>query len=159
MEEVLPPQTQEGAGFEPTRVRQFTVFMENRVGRLQQLVRSYEEAAVSGVEFVSPGAIWDGHEPCGADGQYTNSVKPYLNFPNPVNGGSFHPNGAGQQTLAALTACYLDANRQPPDPFVPGQPPAHTIPDRMVTPAQLHMVPAPGLSSVPGSGEIPFCRG
>ena len=121
--------------------------------------RSYEEAAVSGVEFVSPGAIWDGHEPCGADGQYTNSVKPYLNFPNPVNGGSFHPNGAGQQTLAALTACYLDANRQPPDPFVPGQPPAHTIPDRMVTPAQLHMVPAPGLSSVPGSGEIPFCRG
>ncbi|HEV8604588.1 MAG TPA: hypothetical protein VGQ99_04440 [Tepidisphaeraceae bacterium] len=44
MEEVLPPQTQEGAGFEPTRVRQFTVFMENRVGRLQTLVRSYEEA-------------------------------------------------------------------------------------------------------------------
>lgn len=43
MEEVLPPQTQEGAGFESTRVRQFTVFMENRVGRLQTLVRSYEE--------------------------------------------------------------------------------------------------------------------
>src|SRR2546421_13049664 len=43
MEEVLPPQTQEGAGFESTRVRQFTVFMENRVGRLQSLVRSYEE--------------------------------------------------------------------------------------------------------------------
>jgi len=112
-------------------------------------------------------ALWPQHEPDarpagtwrGADGQYTNSVKPYLNFPNPVNGGSFHPNAAGQQTLAALTACYLDANRQPPDPFVPGQPPAHTIPDRMVTPAQLHMVPAPGLSSVPGSGEIPFCRG
>ena len=45
MEEVLPPQTQEGAGFEPTRVRQFTVFMENRVGRLQTLVRSYEETS------------------------------------------------------------------------------------------------------------------
>src|SRR4030095_13668385 len=44
MEEVLPPQTENGAGFEPTRVRQFTVFMENRVGRLQTLVRSYEEA-------------------------------------------------------------------------------------------------------------------
>jgi len=44
MEEVLPPQTQEGAGFEPTRVRQFTVFMENRVGRLQTLVRSHEES-------------------------------------------------------------------------------------------------------------------
>ena len=121
--------------------------------------RSYEEAAVSGVEFVSPDAIWTGHEPCGASGQYTNSVKPYLNFPNPVNGGSFHPNAAGQQTLAALMACYLDANRQPPDPFVPGQPPIHTIPDRLVTPAQLHMVPAPGLTSVPGSGEIPLCHG
>src|SRR5688572_1265015 len=43
MEEVLPPQTESGAGFEPTRVRQFTVFMENRVGRLQGLVRTYEE--------------------------------------------------------------------------------------------------------------------
>jgi len=121
--------------------------------------RTYEEAVVSGVEFVSPDAIWAGHEPCGAGGQYTNSVKPYLNFPNPVNGGSFHPNAAGQQTLAALTACYLNANRQPPDPFVPGAPGVHTIPDRLVTPAQLQMVPAPGLSSVPGSGEFPLCRG
>jgi len=121
--------------------------------------RSYEEAVVSGVEFVSPDAIWAAHEPCGASGQYTNSVKPYLNFPNPVNGGSFHPNAAGQQTLAALTACYLDANRQPPDPFVPGQPPIHTIPDRLVTPAELHMVPAPGVTSVPGSGQIPSCHG
>ncbi|HTW95303.1 MAG TPA: hypothetical protein VMD30_10940 [Tepidisphaeraceae bacterium] len=43
MEEVLPPQTQEGAGFEPTTVRQFTVFLENRVGRLQSLVRALEE--------------------------------------------------------------------------------------------------------------------
>jgi hypothetical protein len=31
MEEVLPPQTQEGAGFERTRVPQFTIFLENRV--------------------------------------------------------------------------------------------------------------------------------
>jgi hypothetical protein len=45
MEEVLPPQTQEGAGFEPTRVRQFTVFLENRVGRLQTLVRALEQGA------------------------------------------------------------------------------------------------------------------
>lgn len=44
MEEVLPPQTEDAAGFEPTRVRQITVFMENRVGRLQTLVRAYEEA-------------------------------------------------------------------------------------------------------------------
>jgi hypothetical protein len=43
MEEVLPPQTQHGAGFEPTRVRQFTVFVENRVGRLQNLVWAYEQ--------------------------------------------------------------------------------------------------------------------
>ena len=43
MEEVLPPQTQHGAGFEPTRIRQFTVFLENKVGRLQQLVRAFEE--------------------------------------------------------------------------------------------------------------------
>ncbi len=42
MEETLPPQTEDGAGFEPTHVRQFTVFLENRVGRLQTLVRAYE---------------------------------------------------------------------------------------------------------------------
>jgi hypothetical protein len=42
MEEVLPPQTMEGAGFEPARVRQFTVFLENKVGRLQNLVRALE---------------------------------------------------------------------------------------------------------------------
>ena len=45
MEEVLPPQTESGAGFEPTRVRQFTVFLENRVGRLGTLVRALEETA------------------------------------------------------------------------------------------------------------------
>jgi hypothetical protein len=45
MEEVLPPQTETGAGFEPTRVRQFTVFLENRVGRLGTLVRALEESA------------------------------------------------------------------------------------------------------------------
>src|SRR3954464_7120507 len=43
MEEVLPPETQRGAGFEPTRVRQFTIFLENRVGRLTLLVRALEE--------------------------------------------------------------------------------------------------------------------
>jgi hypothetical protein len=45
MEEVLPPQTETGAGFEPTRVRQFTVFLENRVGRLGTLVRALEESS------------------------------------------------------------------------------------------------------------------
>lgn len=43
MEEVLPPQTAEGAGFEPVRVRQFTVFLENKVGRLQMLLRTLEQ--------------------------------------------------------------------------------------------------------------------
>ena len=45
MEETLPPQTQEGAGYESTRVRQFTVFLPNKVGRLQMLVRVLEEGA------------------------------------------------------------------------------------------------------------------
>ena len=45
MEEVLPPQTEHGAGFEPPRVRQFTIFLENRVGRLQSLVRVLEQGA------------------------------------------------------------------------------------------------------------------
>ena len=44
MEKVLPPQTERGAGFEPARVRQFTIFLENRVGRLQALVRALEQA-------------------------------------------------------------------------------------------------------------------
>ena len=44
MEEILPPLTQEGAGFERTRVRQFTIFLDNRVGRLGTLVRALEEA-------------------------------------------------------------------------------------------------------------------
>jgi hypothetical protein len=45
MEGVLPPLTQHGAGFEPPRVRQFTIFLENRVGRLQSLVRTLEESS------------------------------------------------------------------------------------------------------------------
>lgn len=120
--------------------------------------RVYEEAADTGIEFVSPVAIWGNHEPCGSSGQYTNSVKPYLNFPNPINGGSFHPNAAGQQTLAALVACYLDVYSKPPDPFVAGASHAITIPpSQLVSPSQLRMVSSPGLDSVPGSGRIPGC--
>jgi hypothetical protein len=119
--------------------------------------RTYEAAAISGVEFVSPVAIWDGHEPCGPSGQYTNSVKPYLNFPNPLNGGSFHPNAGGQRTIAALLGCYLDANPRPPNPFAPGAQHIHALPPRLVTPSQLGMVPPPGLDSVPGAGTVPHC--
>jgi hypothetical protein len=43
MEEVVSPETESGSGFEPTTVRQFTVFLENRVGRLTLLVRALEE--------------------------------------------------------------------------------------------------------------------
>lgn len=45
MSDILPPSTADGIGFEPTRLRQFTVFLDNRVGRLQTLVRCFEEAA------------------------------------------------------------------------------------------------------------------
>ncbi len=44
MEEVLPPQTEHGAGFERARLPQFTVFLENRVGRLTALLRALEES-------------------------------------------------------------------------------------------------------------------
>lgn len=42
MQDILPPETAEGSGYELTRVRQFTIFLENKVGRLQSLVRSLE---------------------------------------------------------------------------------------------------------------------
>lgn len=42
MEDVVPPQVEEGAGFERTRLPQFTIFLENRVGRLSTLVRTIE---------------------------------------------------------------------------------------------------------------------
>jgi len=44
MEEVVNPATESGSSFEPMTVRQFTVFLENRVGRLTLLVRALEEA-------------------------------------------------------------------------------------------------------------------
>ncbi len=43
MEDVLLPETEFGSGFEPTRVRQFTVFLENKVGRLQMMLRALEQ--------------------------------------------------------------------------------------------------------------------
>jgi hypothetical protein len=47
MEELVnPPQTAGGAGFESPRVRQFIIFLENRVGRLQQLLSIFETAEI-----------------------------------------------------------------------------------------------------------------
>src|SRR4051812_20293261 len=43
MEEAVHPGTDSGSGYEPVTVRQFTVFLENRVGRLSALVRALEE--------------------------------------------------------------------------------------------------------------------
>jgi hypothetical protein len=43
MSDLLPPAIESGSGFELTSIRQFTVFMENKVGRLQQLVRAHEQ--------------------------------------------------------------------------------------------------------------------
>ncbi len=43
MEQVLPPETANASGFESPRVRQFTIFLENKVGRLQMLIRSLEQ--------------------------------------------------------------------------------------------------------------------
>jgi hypothetical protein len=39
MEEAVHPGTDSGSGYEPVTVRQFTVFLENRVGRLTALAR------------------------------------------------------------------------------------------------------------------------
>jgi hypothetical protein len=51
MEEVLPPQTHSGAGFELTRLRQFTVFLENHVGRLRMLLAAIEDTESGMVAF------------------------------------------------------------------------------------------------------------
>jgi hypothetical protein len=67
-----------------------------------------EQALAAGLEYVSPVEAWDGHEPCGPDGQLTNAI-------NPLSpGGSFHPSEAGQHVLADLVATYLDETPAPP---------------------------------------------
>lgn len=67
--------------------------------RFNELVR--ERAVAAGLEYVSPVAIWEGHEPCGDAGQFTNAVKPL------GGDGSFHPSRSGQEALAELISCYL----------------------------------------------------
>jgi hypothetical protein len=52
MEEAVHPGTESGSGFEPVTVRQFTVFLENRVGRLTLLVRALEEGTrIAGISI------------------------------------------------------------------------------------------------------------
>ena len=42
MEDILPPETGTAAGFERTTLRQFNVFLENRVGRLSHLLHAFD---------------------------------------------------------------------------------------------------------------------
>jgi len=47
MDQVLPPETAAGSGYERTTLRQFNVFLENRVGRLSHLLGALEEGGQS----------------------------------------------------------------------------------------------------------------
>jgi hypothetical protein len=140
------------AGLQPSDcasiLRRFSVVERAGIRALEDQfnARIYEEAVAHGIEFVSPVAVWEGHEPCGTKGQYVNSIKPILNFSNPVDGGSFHPTITGQRQLAALLACYLDLNAQPPNPFVGGQAHPLALTD-LVPPSALGLVDAPGSRS------------
>jgi hypothetical protein len=73
----------------------------------------YEEALRWGVDFVSPQALWAGHEPCGQHGQWTNAIELFLS-PSPRGKGSFHPTSTGQHALAALVSCYLSTHPDRP---------------------------------------------
>ena len=107
----------------------------------------YEQAISAGIEFVSPDAAWDGHEPCGRGGQYTNAIKPIVSK-DLVDGGTFHPNASGQEALGRLVACYLDANPTVPDAQVEHRPLPLTI-TGLVSPATLGLVDAPGILGHP----------
>jgi hypothetical protein len=116
--------------------------------------RIYEAAAIAKVEFISPVMAWRGHEPCGVDGQFLHSIKPALNFPVPLDGGSFHPNQSGQRVYAALLDCYLYDHPQKPPPYVlPGSRLPRTLPASLQWPSRLGLKPPPGLkTALPGCG-------
>jgi lysophospholipase L1-like esterase len=121
---------------ERLRLRQMTDDLNNFL---------YAHAVAAGIEFVSPAAAWDGHEPCGTDGQYTNAIKPVLSLPNIVDGGTFHPNQRGQEQLARLVSCYLGEHPSPPDPFA----------DEVSRPLDIHgFVDLDELGIVPPPGSI-----
>ncbi len=46
MQTVVPPKTEHGSGYEPASVRQFTVFLENRVGKMALLLNKFESAGL-----------------------------------------------------------------------------------------------------------------
>jgi hypothetical protein len=143
-------------------LNRFNVAQRDDLRKLQDELtnRTYEEAVAAGVEFLSPDASWGDHVPCGRQRQYTNSVKPFFSFPNPVDTGSFHPNAAGQRVYATLLACYLDQYPAPgrgaagaPDPYSQGHPHHITIPAAgLVSPSALGLVDPPGEKTAPGGG-------
>jgi hypothetical protein len=108
----------------------------------------YAHAVDARIEFVSPAAVWDGHEPCGTDGQYTNAVKPVASLANFIDGGSFHPNERGQEQLASLVACYLGTHPTPPTAFADGQRRDLSL-DGFVDLTELGLVPPPGSRDAP----------
>ena len=135
-------------------LRRFSKHERDRIRQVTDRFNAllYLQAVRADVEFVSPVAVWDGHEPCGDKGQYTNSIKPILSFHNPVDGGSFHPNRGGQKALAALVACYLNTHRQPPPV------PRGAIPDALTNVANPSL-PRLGAVDAPGSRAAPLdCR-
>jgi hypothetical protein len=67
----------------------------------------YRQAQAAGIEFVSPDAMWAGHDACDSKSEYTHSAIVVLDPSHPVGSGSFHPTPAGQDALAATVACYL----------------------------------------------------
>ena len=104
-----------------TILRRFDHTERGEIRKLQDLLNQtlHDSAVAAGIEFISPAAGWSGHEPCGTGGeQYTNSIKPFLVSPltglTPGDGGTFHPNVAGQREFARLLTCYLIANPQAP---------------------------------------------
>jgi hypothetical protein len=140
-------------------LRRFSEPVRNGIRTLQTEFDdlTYEQAVAAHIEFVSPTAIWNGHEPCGDRGQFTNSIKPYLSFSSPIDGGTFHPNSAGQATLAALVACYLNANPRPPDAYLhPGTTSLVVPTNRLVSPTALGLVASPDSQSpLPGCPAPP----
>lgn len=110
---------------------------------------TYEAAVASHVEFVSSEAMWQGHEPCGVAGQYTNEIKPYIISGSLWFGGSFHPSHAGQWTLARLVACYLNEYTAAPDPYAgPAHHPVVLPADRLEPPAYFGLVAPPGQARI-----------
>ena len=145
------------AGYLPTfcnsLLRRYSLAERLRLRHLEDQfnARIYEAAVVAGVEFVSPNAAWSNHEPCGVAGQLLNSFKPYLAFPVPIDGGSFHPNRSGQRVLAAVVTCYLNDFPSRPTFTQTGVSTPTKLPATLQPPSSLGLMPPPGFqTSLPG---------